>query len=604
MVAFRTATRPRWLLAAALLAVCLVPSWAATAMHGSEEPPLQGRRLTITEFESTYTVRTDGVIEVEDRITVRFDGSWNGMYRYIPLVYDLGAAGRHRILLDLQSIEDAGGRRLRSETKREGALLFMKTWVPGANDATRTLVYKYEVENGLRYFDDEDGLDWAHDELYWNVTGDEWKMPILRARATVHAPEGAEGLRVVAYTGRRGSTAQDYEQVINGATVTFETLRELQPGEGLTVVVGWEPGLVARPSTLTRARWWFADYMFTPLPFIAFGLMFWIWRRRGKDPELGRSIMPRYEPPDDLRPAEVGTLMDFTVDARDLSATIIDLAVRGYLRIEEVPSKVRRRPKDHIIHIIKEPDAGELKEFEQEVLRGLKELSSYSAKSRSRNVRVTSLKQKFYKFVPKIKRRIHDRMVRPPKLFTARPENVIGVWVGIAFLVGVLCFIVAIIATTKDLGHPVARWVSLMAVPLAVLGFGSVMPARTMKGAWVLNHVLGLREYIDRVDRDRLKHVTLEHFETLLPYAAAMGLERKWTVAFEQLLIEPPSWYVSSHPGHFHVHSFSRSLGTMTAATGQALTTAPRQASGGSGFGGGGGGFSGGGFGGGGGGGF
>jgi uncharacterized membrane protein len=131
------------------------------------------------------------------------------------------------------------------------------------------------------------------------------------------------------------------------------------------------------------------------------------------------------------------------------------------------------------------------------------------------------------------------------------------------------------------------------------------MPARTMKGAWLLNHVLGLREYIDRVDRDRLKYATLEHFETLLPFAAAMGLEERWTQAFESVITEAPGWYVSHYPGHFHAMYFSSSLGRMTSATGTALVTAPRSASSGSGFsGGGGGGFSGGGLGGGGGGGF
>ena len=128
--------------AAGLLALSAGPGSAARTHHYGEPPAVQ-KRLTITDFDATYTIRRDGTIEVIDRITVRFDGSWNGLYRYIPLVYNLGADGKHRIVIDLESIEDASGRPLRYEHKREGALLFMKTWVPGANDATRTLVYKY-----------------------------------------------------------------------------------------------------------------------------------------------------------------------------------------------------------------------------------------------------------------------------------------------------------------------------------------------------------------------------------------------------------------------------------------------------------------------------
>ena len=579
--------------AAALLAGLVAPAAAAA----------QGRRLTITEFDATYRIREDGIIEVEDRITVRFDGSWNGIYRYIPQVYDLGADGRHRIHIDLKSIEEPGGRELRHETKREGALFFMKTWVPGANDATRTIVYSYEIENGLRFFDDDDGLEWAHEELYWNVTGDEWKMPIMKARATVHLPAEATGIRAVAYTGSYGSTGRNYSQNVSGSTVSFETTGPLQLREALTIVVGWDPGLVARPGALTRARWWFAEYLFVPLPFLAFFSMFWMWRTRGRDPETRRSIMPRYEPPDDMRPAEIGTLLDFTVDPRDLSATIIDLAVRGYLRIEEVPGKVLKRPKDHIIHILRDAD-DELKPFERELMKGLDELAKFHSSTDTKQVRVSKLKLKFYKHVKKIKGHLHDRMVRAPKLFTARPENVVGAWVGIGIGVGVLCFIAAMIASKQGWGNPVANWIALMAIPVIVIIFGILMPARTLKGVHMLTHALGLREYIDRVDRERLKYATLEHFETLLPFAAAMGLERTWSEAFDGILMEPPSWYVSTYPGHFHMSGFSRSIGRMTAATGAAITTAPRQASGGSGFSGGGGGFSGGGFGGGGGGGF
>ena len=200
------------------------------------------------------------------------------------------------------------------------------------------------------------------------------------------------------------------------------------------------------------------------------------------------------------------------------------------------------------------------------------------------------------------KKDIHSTMVRRPKLFTAKPENVIGIWIAIAIGIGVIAFMLAIYATNRGIGHPAARWASLLSVPAIIFGFAFVMPARTRRGVEVLNHVLGLREYIDRVDRHRLKYATLEHFETLLPFAAAMGLERKWTEAFEGLLTQPPTWYVSSHPGPFHIGSFSDSLSSMSAATGTALSTAPRQASGGSGFSGGG--FSGGGGGGGGGGGF
>ncbi len=585
------------------LLIAAVTLWPALPAGAADAPVVQTRRLTITFFDATYDVRPDGALDVEERVTVRFEGSWNGIYRWIPVKYELTGGGRHQVYLDLQAVEDERGNELRHEVKREGALVKIKTWVPGARDAERTVVYRYRVENGLRYFEGDDEMQWAHDELYWNVTGDEWEMPILRARARVSLPAAASGIKAVAYTGRRGATGRDYEQAISGSSVVFETTRALEMREGLTVVVGWEPGAVARPSAAKRMRWLFVDYLFLPVPIIAFVVMFRLWRKKGRDPELNRSIMPQYEPPEDLSPAEVGTLMDFTVDPRDLSATIIDLAVRGYLRIEEIPSKRSKRPKGHIIHILKDPEGvTDLKDHEHQTLRSLWSLAGKANGTYA--VKVSELKNEFYRTVPAIKAAIYRQLTTPPKLFTARPENVMGAWAGIAVVVGALCVAVGFLARTVELGQPIVSWASLIAAPVVVLGFGLAMPARTLKGAWLLNHVLGLREYIDRVDRERLKYATLEHFEKLLPFAAAMGLEEKWTEAFEAILVEPPQWYVSHYPGHFHAGYFSSSLGRMTTATGAALVTAPRSSSGGSGFGGGGGGFSGGGFGGGGGGGF
>ncbi len=580
------------------VALCLaIPARAADA------PIVQTRRLTITFFDATYDVGLDGAVEVEERITVRFEGSWNGIYRWIPVKYRLAGGGRHQVYLDVQAVEDDRGNELRHQVKREGALVKIKTWVAGARDAERTVVYRYRVENGLRYFEGDEEMQWAHDELYWNVTGDEWEMPILRARARVNLPLAASGIKAVAYTGRRGATGRDYEQALSGSRIMFETTRRLEMREGLTIVVGWDPGVVARPSAAKKLVWLFLDYLFLPVPIIAFVVMLRLWRKKGRDPELSRSIMPQYDPPENMSPAEVGTLMDFSVDPRDLSATIIDLAVRGYLRIEEIPSKRRKRPRGHKIHILKDPEGvTDLKDHEHQTLRSLWSLADKANGTYA--VRVSELKNEFYRTVPAIKAAIYRQMTQPPKLLTARPENVMGAWAGIAVVVGALCVAVGFLARTVELGHPVVSWVSLLAAPVIVLGFGLAMPARTLKGAWLLNHVLGLREYIDRVDRERLKYATLEHYETLLPFAAAMGLEEKWTEAFEAIIVEAPEWYVSHYPGRFHTGYFSRSLGNMTTATGAALVTAPRSSSGGSGFGGGGGGFSGGGFGGGGGGGF
>jgi hypothetical protein len=98
--------------------------------------------------------------------------------------------------------------------------------------------------------------------------------------------------------------------------------------------VAWDPGVVERPTSVDEARWFLLANWPLLLPFLALVLMYRHWAQRGRDPEI-RPIAPRYEPPAGLAPAEVGVLADNSADMRDLTATIVDLAVRGYLIIEE-----------------------------------------------------------------------------------------------------------------------------------------------------------------------------------------------------------------------------------------------------------------------------
>ena len=127
----------------------------------------------------------------------------------------------------------------------------------------------------LGFFDD-------HDELYWNVTGTEWDVPIHAASAMVELPAGATGLRATAFTGAYGSVAQDaqIEEIEHG--FYFETTQGLRFREGLTVVVGWDPGVVSRPGLLKKAGFFMRSNWLLFLPILSFLIMYQVWRRWGE----------------------------------------------------------------------------------------------------------------------------------------------------------------------------------------------------------------------------------------------------------------------------------------------------------------------------------
>ena len=573
----------RALIALALL--CLLPH-AARA---------QDRSLAIERFHSDLHVRTNGELSVTESITVRFTGAWNGIFRSIPVEYRTDRGANYTLFLDVQSITDDAGNELRLETSRSGRNRVFKIWVPGATDATRTVVLRYAVKNGLRFFEE-------HDELYWNVTGDETEFPIHVATATVILPPGITGVRTTAYTGVYGAIDRDVRIVTTENVVEFAATRALSFREGLTVVVGWNPGLIERPSGLDQVRDFLASNVLLGVPVLVFFLMFGLWRRHGRDPEL-RPIAPQYEPPDGLRPAEVGTLVDNSPDMRDVTATIVDLAVRGFLVIEETEEKQffgLVTNEVFTFRMMRGPDGwGELRRFERKLMDSLFDGGDRPI------VTTSALENSFYRDLPAITAELRKSLVSDGH-YLRNPTHVRAFFTVLAVVIALLvagpgaAFMISVLGQ-----QPATAVMAGVLTGTIVFAFGLVMPARTIAGTRSLEAILGFREFLSRVEQPRFEKVirTPEMFERLLPYAMAFGVEKGWSRAFADIYRTPPDWYHGGSPRGFVIHNFTGNLGRMAAVTGTAMRTAPRSSSGSSGFGGGGGfsggGFSGGGFGGG-----
>jgi uncharacterized membrane protein len=548
------------------------------------------RTLVIQQFDATLTVSADGSLVVDETIVPRFTGSWNGIFRTIPIEYRTPQGLNYTLRLTIESVTDVEGQDLKYESSRERHYRKLKIWVPGATDATRTVKLRYRVTNALRFFDE-------HDELYWNVTGDEWEVPIESASADVRLPAGVTGVRATAFRGAYGSTEQADVSVTEEG-VHVETTRGLGMREGLTVVVGWNPGIVHRPTTIEKTTSLVSSNLPLAIPPLVLLGMYRLWRARGRDPELA-PIATQYEPPARMTPAELGTLIDGKPDMRDITATIVDLAVRGYLHITE--TKDERffglfSDKDYTFAVTKDrAEWAALQAHERDLLKAMFTGSTNS-------VTLSDLKNKFYKNLPGLRDELYGRIVRDG-YYTGRPDHVRVLYIVGGIVAGFLVGIASAAMLSYFGMQPVAGIVAGILTALIVAFFGWFMPSRTVRGTRELEKVLGFREFLSRVEADRLDRMvkTPAMFEKFLPFAMALGVEDNWAKAFEGIYTEPPTWYTGPvGVTTFHPTSFTRNLGVMSTAAASTMASAPRS-SGGSGFSGG---SSGGGFGGGGGGGF
>ncbi len=655
---------PRWGVrgVGAFVVSALVLAFGLALTPGSLEA--QDRELIIEDFDSMIEVRPDGSFDVTETLRVNFIGSWNGLERELFFDHETAEGRRTRFQLELGEITDGSGTPL--EVDRSGIRrgVSLRIWVPGANNAVRTVVIRYRVRDGLRFFEPQ-GDQEAWDELYYNVTGHGWRVPITAARARIRLPEGLEPTGAWGYTGSGGSTEQAVQVAQMDSDVRVTSLREFRAGEGLTVSVTWPAGVIPRPTVAGRARAGLLMYWPMGLPVAALFGMLGLWVRKGRDPYRG-SVMVEYEPPDDLTPAEVGTLVDHKAEMHDITATLVDLAVRGYLRIEEVEKKggipfLSSRKEEWIFHqtrpksswkalapherayitglfadVLKAEsgtfDLGEwfsyfgdsfrewraarrddrsfdAQGFWQDWMAERKEAEGEAEQVRGEDimvqVKLSELENKFYTHIEKIRTKIYKELKRRG-LYLRRPDHQVARWGGFGAVILFAAVFLGIMAAEPPFLHqhfpePLPLGLGLALSGLAIMVVGQGMGVRTERGSRARAHILGFKEFLERVESDYYQRVVTspELFEKYLPYAIALQVESRWAKAFEGIYREPPDWYQGSSGTGFRTTAFASSLNSLSTSASRTMSSSPGGSSGS-----GGGGSSGGGSGGGGGGGF
>ncbi len=592
----------------------------------------QDEGWVIRSFGVDLNVASDGNVAVVEDIVVDFGSlQRHGIFRDIPVEYAYDKNNNRKVPITNVSVDDGAGNQLHYSKRNKGAYLELKIGDPGVL-VTGQQRYRisYTAEGALNPFAD-------HDELYWNVTGDQWPVPMDQASATVLFP-GSGIQRADCFQGPTGATEPCSGQ-ISGVAARFTAVSNLPAYQGLTAVVAIDKGLVSvGPPKLVDANVDRAeaagnflgdDVSKTAIAAGLFAVLLMLlaraWWLIGRDRWYGdnfylsdappaeahekplfahETIVVQYTPPEiggkerRMRPAEIGVLLDERADTLDVSATIVDLAVRKFLLIKELP-------KDGVFGIFKHQDyeLERLEQKEDDLLPYEKLL--LKALFDKPVVKLSELKYTFHDDLQKVKNDLYEEAVKRNKLFPRQPDDVRSQYV----MTGVV-IAVAGIAITFGLGK--AFGAGVIGIPVIAVGgllavLAPSMPRRTGLGHEVYRRCLGFRLYMVTAETDRQKFAEEANiFHEYLPYAIVCGCVDKWAKAFAGLGSEQqPYYYVGS--GRFmplvfagNLNSFSTSIGGVMASTpgGQGISGL-----GGGGFSGfGGGGFSGGGVGGGGGG--
>ncbi len=575
----------------------------------------------ILSYVSDISVHLDGSMTVTESIRVQSEQNQikRGIYRDFPTTYKT-PNGVTKVGFDVLDVErDGHPEPYHTQSLSNGTRVYIgnkdRILPPGQYAYT----IRYSTDRQLGFFA-------GRDELYWNVTGNGWSFPIGAVRARVTLPDGISLAKnsLEAYTGYGGQQGRDYIARVdaNGAAV-FETTRGLKPHEGLTIVVTWPAGIIARPTRGQKVRWFLRDN--AALLFGGAGgvivLVYYLltWMRVGRDPEAG-VIFPRYVPPKNLSPAAVRYVRRMGYDSRAFASAIIDMAVKGFLTIDE-------QDEEYTLQRTATADDSTLSRGEHQITTALFGGQDKAVLKKENHASIRAALDAHKQWLRNEYHRVYFRtngwMLIPGValsilvLLVAGFENgapdffFMGLWLaGWTFTVFMLLrqgqkmmavvFAVAeVVAIVAFIGQTSTQFVALLLAMIILNGlFYYLIKAPTDAGRKLLDEIEGLKMYMEVAEKDRLNllnppDLTPQHFEKLLPYALALGVDQKWSEQFSDHLARQsqdavqyqPVWYHGSSFGNFNTAGFASSLGSSLAGAVSSSSTAPGSSSG---FGGGG----------------
>jgi len=259
---------------------------------------------------------------------------------------------------------------------------------------------------------------------------------------------------------------------------------------------------------------------------------------RGKDKDMPKTIVPEYKPPKDVSPYLVGSLIDEKVDKKDVSATIIDLAYRGFIKIKELS-----KGKYELIRINKEKE-NELKNIEQDIVK------AFFGSSNSVKTEDLKKKKSVYEKYKKVISSIYTEMVNKG-FFEDNPNNVRNTYFGIGITLTIISLILLVAASVgasflSGIYLPALIFLPIFVYGLTTLAYANFMPAKTKLGSDTYAKILGFKMYMETAERFRVQNLKPEDFEKYLSYAIVFGVEKKWAEKFKDIYNEPPTWYEGS----------------------------------------------------------
>ena len=580
----------------------------------------------IRSFQTNILVKENSDVEIQETIIYDFGSNQkHGIFRQIPFKYPL--EDKTLVLnYEVLKVQNEHGKSIEYQVYKEGNNFVIK--IGSANkliSGQNTYIIKYVLKGIINYFDE-------HDELFLNITGNDWQIPIEHIEAHFaidnffNTLSIKDDFKTKCYTGVSGSQEENclIDKALSAKVISF-TASNLKPKEGLTIVIGWPKGFVQeveKKYTQTKIESAILNkiilvFLYTLLfiPVLIFGFLSSMWWKKGRNPRSLKSIMAEYEAPADISPSEAHIILTETSLnlGKMATATLIDLARRGYFIIQEEEKKtlIFKSTDWKFIKTDKQKPEDVLNKYEKYLLdnifEGKNEVSLSQLKNASSHSKQTKMKTELDQAKISLGKNLTNK-----NLFSENPFALIKKlkdWQSIIIIFYIaICFIVLpfiLLKFDKFFFLSIFSTFGGLLINMIIFSiFIKIMPSLTEQGMQMKEKIKGFELFLKTVERDRVKfhfspEAHPEKFAEYLPYAILFGVEKQWANLFKNIVAAIPDWYQGTQGTSFNsIIMVSRMQAINTALNSSFVATGHTAASGQSGFGG----SSGGGFGGGGGG--
>jgi uncharacterized membrane protein len=547
--------------------------------------------FTIRQYNVDVKVNKDASLDISETISVHFTESRHSIIRQIPYKYRLEdlPAGTEKATRQMESggyahtiVENIKVYGWDYSVSNQGDYKVVKIGSKNKYvEGDQQYVITYRVLNAINFFKD-------HSELYFNLIGDQWATTIADVNFKIELYNALpETPSFFVATGSLGS--KENNTVTNwkeNKIFSGHTTQPLNDNEGLTVGINFPKDF------LIQQDYRFLGWYWIILPFLVFAGMFYTWKKWGQDDEI--TIQTEFYPPENVSPSVSGYIIDGDLDRRDLTALVPYWGAGGYLKINEIE-------KSSLFGIVK------LKEYEFIKLKGLPATSLTFERTLFNGIFKTGDKV----LLSDLKDVLYITM-NTAKAELEAEVNQDDYYVKYSRGLGTFFFILGVVAAgygaiTLINNWPEKLWfgIGIFTSAINIIIFGSLMSKKTKKGTVLYQKLLGFKEFIKSVEKDRLQEFLKQdenYFDKVLPYAIVFDMADTWKDKLKGLEIPPPKWYSGNYSGgNFNTMVFMNSLDHSMNAMSSSFYSSPHSSGSSGGSFSGGGGFSGGGFGGGGG---